>query len=164
MTQLLNVNYDDSGSFHSARHSIRGFSDNRLIPQSQQNRDSILALQKTMEGMDSALDKFPLTHHFAPNLYARQMFLPAGHAVIGKIHKHAHLNVIVSGKVQVSTEEGLKELNGGDVFTSYAGTKRAVNVIEDTVWITFHPTDKTDLDDIENELIAKDFTQLEVIQ
>ena len=113
--------------------------------------------------MDSALDKFPLTHHFAPGLYAREMFLPANHAVIGKIHKHSHLNILVKGRVIVATEDGKKELKGGDVFTSYAGTKRAVNVLEDTIWITLHPTNETDLEKIEDELITKSYDLLKDI-
>ena len=161
MTALLNFSYNDSGSFHSpCRSVVKGFSDNRLINQSKENRESILSLQDSMQEMESALDKFPVTHHFAPHVYARQMSLPAGYVVVGKIHKHAHLNIIVSGKVQVSTEDGLKELNGGDIFTSYAGTKRAVNVIEDTTWITIHVTEETSLDKIESEVIAESFDDI----
>ena len=164
MNVSLNLNYSDSGSFHSARRSIvKGFLDNRLIPQSKESRDSIIALQEAMQNMDSALDKFPLTHHFAPGLYAREMFLPANHAVIGKIHKHSHLNILVKGRVIVATEDGKKELKGGDVFTSYAGTKRAVNVLEDTIWITLHPTNETDLEKIEDELITKSYDLLKDI-
>ncbi|MEE8208688.1 MAG: hypothetical protein V3T88_07045 [Nitrosomonadaceae bacterium] len=161
MTTSLSTNYDDSQSFHSLGHSsIKGFSDNRLINQSEENRDSIFALQDQMLEMDSTLDQFPLTHHFAPHVYGREMFLPAGHTIIGKIHKHAHLNIISKGKVKVSTEDGSKEITGPCVFTSYAGTKRAVHVLEDTVWITIHVTDKTDLGEIEEEIVAKTFDDL----
>jgi len=163
MTASMRISYDDTESFHSLCHSssVKGFTDNRKIPQNEQFKNSILALQDKMLDMDSTLDKFPLTHHFAPNLYGREMFLPAGNVVVGKIHKHAHLNIIAKGKVSVSTEEGPKEYTGPCVFTSYAGTKRAVNVIEDTIWITVHCTDKTELGAIEHELIASDYDSLE---
>jgi quercetin dioxygenase-like cupin family protein len=88
------------------------------------------------------------------------MFLPAGHTIVGKIHKHAHLNIVSKGSVILSTEEGSKELNAPCVFTSYAGTKRAVYIKEDAIWITIHVTDKTDLKEIEAELIAASFGDL----
>lgn len=141
---------------------VSGFTENKSIKQSKEAREKILALQETMLGMEQTLDQFPLTHHFAPNVYGREMFLPAGHTIVGKIHKHAHLNIICKGKVSVSTEEGPKEYTGPCVFTSYAGTKRAVHVLEDAIWITIHPTDKTDLEEIEKEVIAPDYDALQL--
>lgn len=142
-------------------HSIiDGFSDNRVIRQNKKNKDKIIKLQNEMMKMDQTLDQFPLTHHFAPGVYAREMFLPAGHTIVGKIHKHAHLNIVSKGSVILSTEEGSKELKAPCVFTSYAGTKRAVYIKEDAIWITIHVTDKTDLKEIEAELIAASFDDL----
>lgn len=146
------------------KDNIEGFSDNRMIEQSDENRENILHLQSEMEKMPGAkdsLDAFPVTHHFAPGVYAREMFLPANHTIVGKIHKHAHLNIISQGVVVVSTEEGSKELVAPCTFTSYAGTKRAVFVKEDAIWTTIHVTDETDLEKIEDEIIAKDFNELD---
>lgn len=152
LENLMNIIIEYKG--HS---TVEGFSDNRVIKQSKKNRDKIVELQDEMMRMKQTLDLFPLIHHFAPGVYAREMSLPAGHTIIGKIHKHAHLNIVSKGVVVVSTEEGSKELKAPCVFTSYAGTKRAVFIKEDAVWITIHITEKTDLREIENELIAKDF-------
>jgi len=146
---------------YKGHRTVKGFSDNRVIKQSKKNRNNILDLQKAMESMEQTMDQFPLTHHFAPGVYAREMFLPAGHTIVGKIHKHAHLNFLMKGVVVVSTEEGSKELNGPCIFTSYAGTKRAVYIKEDAIWATVHVTEETDLTEIENEIIAKDFKEIE---
>ncbi|MCK5600592.1 hypothetical protein KAR91_01915 [Candidatus Pacearchaeota archaeon] len=143
---------------------VKGFSDNKIIPQSKEKRDKIFALQEVMGGMPCALDKFPVTHHFAPGTYAREMFLPANHTIIGKIHKHAHINIISKGKVMVYTEEGPVEKVGPCTFTSLAGTKRAVFVVEDTIWTTIHVTDKTDLDEIEEEIIATDYDEIKELE
>lgn len=146
---------------------IQGFSDNRLIKQNKKTRESILKLQATIANMDGCLSGkeaekvLTLTHHFAPGCYAREIFLPANHTIIGKIHNHAHLNIIQKGRVSVSTEDGSKELEAPCVFTSYAGTKRAVYAHEDTIWITIHVTEKTDLAEIEDEIIAKDFEEFD---
>jgi len=58
--------------------------------------------------VDSTLDDCTLTHHFSPvdekygcGTYAREMFIPKGTVIIGKIHKHQHLNFIMKGKAIV---------------------------------------------------------------
>ena len=139
---------------------IKGFSENKIINQDDDMKHSIFDLEATMNEMESSLDKFKLTHHFAPHCYAREMFLPKGHTIVGKIHKHAHLNIISKGVVVVSTEEGSKEIVAPCTFTSYAGTKRAVYVKEDAIWTTIHVTEETDLEKIEDEIIAKDFDEI----
>lgn len=128
-------------------------------------RGDILNLQSAMLEMNGGrdgLEDFPLTHHFAPGVYGRQMLIPAGSVIVGKIHKHAHLNIIISGHCWVATEFGRKELRGGDVFVSEPGTKRAVTALVDTVWLTIHPntTDTRDLAQIEDYVIAPSYEQL----
>ena len=103
----------------------------------------------------------PVTHHFAPGLYAREIFMPAGHVVIGKIHRHAHINTISRGRVVVATEFGTQEMVAPCTFVSLPGTKRAVAVQEDTIWTTYHPTDETDIARIESSVIAPTFEAYE---
>lgn len=127
-------------------------------------REAILRLQDAIisEGRDVGPASCPVKHHFAPGSYGREMTLPAGLVVVGKIHKHAHINVISKGRVQVFTEqEGVLELAAPCTFVSSPGTKRVVHVLEETVWTTVHVTDKTDLAEIEREVIATDFKEVE---
>ena len=127
-------------------------------------REAILRLQDAIisEGRDVGPASCPVKHHFAPGSYGREMTLPAGLVVVGKIHKHAHINVISKGRVQVFTEqEGLLELAAPCTFVSSPSTKRVVHVLEETVWTTVHVTDKTDLAEIEREVIATDFMEVE---
>ena len=127
-------------------------------------REAILRLQDAIisEGHDVGPASCPVKHHFAPGSYGREMTLPAGMVVVGKIHKHAHINVISKGRVQVFTEqEGVLELAAPCTFVSSPGTKRVVYVLEETVWTTVHVTDKTDLAEIEREVIATDFMEVE---
>lgn len=106
-------------------------------------------------------DTCPVTHHFAPGLYAREIFIPAGTVIVGKIHRHAHVNTISKGKVVVATEFGLQELQAPVTFVSQPGIKRAVVAQEDTIWTTYHPTDETDLGKIEAHVIAPSFEAYE---
>ena len=108
-------------------------------------REAILRLQDAIisEGRDVGPASCPVKHHFAPGAYGREMTLPAGLVVVGKIHKHAHINVISKGRVQVFTEQdGVLELAAPCTFVSSPGTKRVVHVLEETVWTTVHVTDK----------------------
>jgi hypothetical protein len=134
----------------------------------EEMRGRILAMQTQMQkAQDSGeIEKcdlnevFPLRHIFAPGAYAREMTLPAGHWIIGKIHKHAHLNFISKGRVAVLTEEGVMFMSAPYTFVSSVGTKRFVLVLEDTIWTTVHITDKTDLEEIEQEVIAKTYDEV----
>ena len=133
-----------------------------VLKGNKDNRDNILKLEKAIsnEFSQDDVDKiYPVNHHFAPGAYAREIFIPKGHVVVGKIHRHAHLNIISKGKVQVVTEEGKKTLEPG-VFISPAGVKRAVYAIEDTTWTTIHVTEETDLKKIEDYVIAPSFDAL----
>ena len=128
-------------------------------------RGDILALQDAMfahNGGADGLENCPLTHHFAPSVYGREMLIPAGGVIVGKIHRHAHLNVVIRGRAKVVTEFGEKIVSGGDVFVSEPGTKRAVYALEDTVWLTVHPNESNtqDLKAIEEYVIAPDYEAL----
>jgi len=104
----------------------------------------------------------PLQHQFAPGVYMRTIFIPAGTVIVGKIHKHSHANVLAQGTVSVMTENGgLEQLTGPLSMVSPAGCKRAVFAHTDVVWTTIHPTEETDLDKIEAEVIAKTFEEYE---
>lgn len=126
-------------------------------------RAAILAFEDFVKNSPRSVgpESCPVRHHFAPGAYAREIFMPAGMQVVGKIHRHAHVNIISQGRVEVFTEHGgLEIFEAPYTFVSTPGTKRAVAVLEDTVWTTVHVTDKTDLADIEEEVIAKDFEEV----
>lgn len=95
----------------------------------------------------------PVTHHFAPGLYAREMLIPAGTVIVGKTHRFAHLNTVSRGRIVVASEHGTREVLAPSTFLSQPGIKRVGLAIEDTVWTTFHPTQETDLAAIEAEVI-----------
>ena len=108
--------------------------------------------------------EMPLWHAFAPGAYARTIFIPAGTLVVGKIHKHAHLNILIRGRVSVATEEGPMELEAPRVMTSKAGTKRVVYAHTAVLWTTIHLTNKTDIAEIEDEIIAKSYDEYDALQ
>lgn len=106
------------------------------------------------------------THHFSDGIYMRELFIPAGHVCVGKIHKAEHLNILLRGTIQVVTEHGVKELTGPCVIQSSAGIKRAGYAITDTVWMTVHPNpdNERDLVKLEARYIAPSFDAIEHVE
>jgi len=138
------------------------------IPRNDEARRRIVHLEQEMREYNAAngLEEpdMPLFHAFAPGAYARTIFIPKGTLVVGKIHKHAHLNILIRGTVSVATEEGPIVLQAPRVMTSKAGTKRVVYTHEHTLWTTIHLTDKTNLDEIESEIIAPSYDDYDALQ
>ncbi|WP_336163584.1 hypothetical protein [Acinetobacter ursingii] len=100
--------------------------------------------------------ELPVFHHFAPNVYMRQMDAPAGALVVSKMHRTEHMNILIKGAVTVVTENGIEYLKAPVVLKSAAGTKRIGYFHEDSSWITVHPTESKDLDEIERQVIVPD--------
>lgn len=128
------------------------------LPAIKANIDKLRRLEEEMLKHEQV--DIQITHHFAPGVYAREMFVPAGVMLVGKIHRHAHLNIMSQGEATVVMEEGRKRVRAPFTFVSAPGTKRAFYAHEDTVWTTIHPTDETDLEKLEEDIIAKDFEDL----
>ena len=104
-----------------------------------------------------------LEHFFAPGLYGRRMFIPAGMLLIGKIHRHSHLNVMTFGSLEIVSTFGHDIKVGPDMWQSEAGIQRNVLGLTDAQIITMHanPQDTRDLAELEAFLIAPDYTTLE---
>ncbi len=126
-------------------------------------REKILHLESCLKDYvkanPDAQPECPLRHTFAPGAYARQIFIPEGSLVVGKIHKHAHLNMLMMGQAVVATEDGIYTYTAPFVFTSLPGTKRVVVAVRDVIWVTVHLTEQTDLVKIEDEIIAPSYAE-----
>lgn len=105
-------------------------------------------------------DACPLNHFFADNLYIRQMTAPKGMLNTSKLHKTNHPYFILKGDVSIVTGNGILRIKAPHFGITKAGTKRIVFFHEDTVWITVHSTNETDLKKIEDEVIAKSYDEL----
>ena len=103
-----------------------------------------------------------ITHHFAPGVYAREMFVPAGILLTGKIHKTEHLNIISQGHFSVSNMGKSVDIRAPHTFVSPVGTKRAIFAHTDSTWTTIHVTEETDLEKLEDLTIAESFEALEM--
>lgn len=110
--------------------------------------ESIIANQPQIE--------CPVTHRFTPNMYIREVFVPAGTILTSEIHKEEHPHVLSLGKITMWDGEG------GQITVSapYSGitkanARRVVYVHEDCIFTTFHVTQATNVEDVEKDIFVE---------
>lgn len=162
---VQDANQDDIGtvSFFNAL-DIGNVNHAKPLP----SRDQIVALQNLM--FDHQCEIPDPIHRFAPGMYMRELTVPAGMLIVGKIHKHAHFLMVLSGLAEVVSEFGREVVEAGHISISPAGVKRAIVALEDTRFITIH-VNKDDCEDvavieaehIEYEIPVKQLKNTEVL-
>tara|TARA_R100000808_G_C2150951_1_gene159858 strand:- start:1302 stop:1910 length:609 start_codon:yes stop_codon:yes gene_type:complete len=135
----------------------------QLTQSKEEFRSSIMKVQENMEKRPDALigketeKRNPLKHSFADGCYIREVFNPKGELLVTKIHKVKHPFFLMKGEMSVLTEDGIKRFKAPHQGITPAGTKRIIYCHEDCVFITVHATEETDINKIEEQVIAKDF-------
>lgn len=95
----------------------------------------------------------PVSHHFAYGVYGREMFIPAGTVLTGRIHRHETLNILLEGEITVTTAEGMQRITAPAVFVSPSGCKKAGYAHTDVRFMNVHGTKLTDVPSIEQKFI-----------
>lgn len=119
-----------------------------------------------LERLDAVLatlpqTEMPVAHYFSRGVYARELFIPAGTVLTGRIHKHSQINILLYGEISVLTESGIVRLKAPCVFESPAGAKRAGYAHSDTAWLTICGTNTTDPDALVDELTTRTYAEYE---
>ena len=130
------------------------------------NADDCLPAQfdeATAQGMEAMLLKMdqidaPVTHRFAPNIYIREVAMPAGAFVMGHYHKTKHLNIMLKGRISFLGSDGnWVEMSAPQTFVAEEGRKVAF-VYEDTVWQNVFSTTETNTEKLEETYLRKSTT------
>lgn len=140
-------------------------------------RESILGVEhKLFEliaqgAIESSAPLMKLTHHFTQRdpkygcgMYARELFIPKGAMIVGKIHKRPHLNIVLTGKISVLSEKGKHYFEAPCILPCTPGDKRIGYAEEDTTWLTIHITEhlgESELDAVEADVTANSYEELE---
>lgn len=95
-----------------------------------------------------------VNHHFSPGVYARELHIPAGAILTGRVHKYTNLNILSAGEMAVLTDDGMKRVSAPFTVVSPPGTKRVAYAFTDCVWTTILATDETDPAAIEAHFTA----------
>lgn len=143
--------------------------DNAVIEpkQIEQSRKLMLDVETAISTLPGAVfgdSGCPLRHSYADGCYIREIFMKKDMLLTSKIHKKQHPYFVLSGDVSVYTDKGVVRIKAPYYGITEPGTKRVLYTHEDTVWVTVHVTDKKDLKDIEDEIIAKTFEEVPIIE
>lgn len=113
-------------------------------------------IEKAMEsGM--AID-IPIEHRFSEGVYAREMTVPKGVMLVGRVHKFRNLNILSKGEVSVLSIDGIMRVKAPFTFVASPGSKRLFYMHEDTVWTTILGTSETNVEKIESEFTVKNYS------
>lgn len=92
----------------------------------------------------------PLKWIFTPGLALRVLRVPAGTKLTSRIHMAEHPFVVTEGEIRVwALEHGWTTMKAPHLGVTPPGTRRVLEAITDTTWITFHVTNETDPEKIE---------------
>ena len=100
-------------------------------------------------------------HHFGPNIYIKEVTMPAGSLIIGKHHRMEHLCNMISGRMFILQEDGSKkELVAPMTFMAKPGRKVAY-IVETVVFQNIYSTSETDIEKLENMCVDNSIPLLE---
>lgn len=138
--------------------------------------DEIVNNKTTTEIIDelevAMIEQYPevecgLVHEFTPNMYIREITMPAGSLISSKWHNTEHPFNISKGTVSVLTIENSKIIDEKYFTAPYrgitkAGTRRILYVHEDCTWTTYHVNigDERNIDKIEERIMVKHINPL----
>jgi len=126
----------------------------------EERREKLNSLEQSMLKEDQV--EIPVEHRFSGGIYAREITIPKGTLLTGRIHKFDHFDIMLSGDVTVSTDNGeVKRLTGLNIMEGKAGKKRAGYAHEDTHWITFHSVEERNPEEMYEFLTCGSFQELD---
>jgi len=106
-------------------------------------------------------DMFPLKHSFSEGVYIREMFMPKGGLVIGKLYKISHTWFLLSGELEVATDEGNEYYIGPCYVNAPEGTKRVLHAVSDVIFVKVYtnPENIIDTDKLEEILTCSSYKE-----
>ena len=95
-------------------------------------------------------------HVFCEGMYSRQYFLPKGHYAVSLMHAKQNFFVVIQGECIIAGEDGMIQVKAPFMTVTQPGTKRLIQALEDTVFVTFHPNpdNETDLVKLEQKFVV----------
>ena len=128
------------------------------------DRQKVELLEDEMRRHETRVE-IPVRHHFASSLYAREITIPAGTLLTGRVHRYAQLNILSGGKISVLTDHGMKHVEAPFTVVSPPGTKRIAYAHTECTWTTILATEETDPDVIEAQFtVATEQEFLEFVE
>ena len=96
-----------------------------------------------------------ITHHFSDGLYAKQIVILAGTAVLKHTHNFNHLSILAQGKVAVMKGEAVEIIEAPACIEIQSGLVHGIKAITNCVWFCIHATDEKDASKVDEVLIVE---------
>ena len=125
----------------------------------QEVRDFITSFEGYLKTLPQ--EELPLIHHFSKGVYARELHIPKGCMLTGKIHKFENLNILSKGDISILSQDGVMRVKAPFTVVSSPGVKRLAYAHEDCVWTTILGTDSKDHSQISEEFTTDDYSLVE---
>lgn len=125
-------------------------------------RQWIVALAKRMLASGEKRE-LEVKHTFLDGMYVRELFIPKGSLIVGKIHKQSCVNLVTKGDISVMTETGSARVKAGYSVVSPAGIQKVGYAHEDTIFVNVFRTDETDEQKIEQAIAWDGFEAYEAL-
>ena len=103
-----------------------------------------------------------VSHNFADGQYIRTIVMPKGLTGVSEIHAKNHPYFITKGEVSVFSEKGIQRIKAPYHGITEAGTQRILYIHEECTFITVHRTDCLTVEDVRNEVVVDDFSELKL--
>ena len=120
-------------------------------------KENILSLEQSIAKAEQI--EMTVNDYFSEGLYTRELLIPKGTVLTGRVHKTKHINLILKGDISIATEDGVKRIKAPYIFVAKPGTKKAGYAHEDTIWVNAHATDSENIDEIKEEFTTETHEQ-----
>jgi hypothetical protein len=97
----------------------------------------------------------PLVHRFEQGLYIREIRIPAGVLLVGRVHRHGHVCQLLEGSLILVHREGCREaLTAPSEILTLPGYQMVLYTVTDVLAQTVHPnpTGERDIQRLEEDI------------
>lgn len=116
---------------------------------------------RTLKPFDEAFPARNIRHHFtgqdqARGVYAKELHIPAGYDLLSHVHEYDHLSILASGKVLWTAGDiETRAITGPHALIVESGVEHKLHALTDAVWFCIHPTDETDLGEVDAAILKR---------
>lgn len=123
----------------------------RIVEFEKQIKDHSESIVRSSYNKNDAIDTFNganLEHSFGEGTYIRKITMPANMFYLSAIHLVKHPYFVMKGKATVISDKGLEMITAPHHGMTEPGTQRILYIHEESEWITVHPTEKTNVEEV----------------
>ena len=128
----------------------------------QGNMPFILAVEEQMRRMTDKQIESEAKHHRIKGVYARELFIPAGTLLTGKIHNFESIGILAQGRLRITNGTDSIVVEAPYITVDQPGIKRLGYAETDCTFICIHRTDSETIEDMEQELVSDTFEEFEL--